>query len=188
MNSRKPVRLRVPGAFRLSAVLVLLVAIVTGCSSRRAREAEQTTTDTSLADTKPSSSVPVTAVMETVPPEVRAGGTFELLVRVEIADVHYIYASNAAGKPFTPTTLNVTLPAGVEVLGDWTGPEPTRKRNGDFIYTDSVSFHRPLRVRANVPAGALSMKGELHYQACTEELCWPPHTLQLSAPVRVHSP
>jgi len=126
--------------------------------------------------------------MKSALPEVRAGEKFEILVRVEIAGAHHIYASNVAGKPFIPTTLDVTLPRGVEALGKWIGPEPTRRRNGELVYTDSVLFHRSLKVRANVPPGLLSIKGELQYQACTEELCWPPRTIQLSSSISVQSP
>jgi DsbC/DsbD-like thiol-disulfide interchange protein len=165
---------------------MLLIAIVTGCYSRMAPHTKET--DAPFASSKPSSSEPVTAAMKSAPPEVMAGETFEILVRVEIAGAHHIYASNVVGKPFIPTTLDVTLPRGVEALGNWIGPEPTRRRSGELVYIDSALFHRPLRVRANVPAGPLSIKGELHYQTCTEELCWPPRTIQLSSSISVQSP
>lgn len=151
-------------------------------------ETKETVTDPQFALSKPSSSEPVTAAMKSAPPEVMAGETFEVLVRVEIAGGHHIYASNMVGKPFLPATLDVTLPGGVEALGHWIGPEPIRRRNGDLVYTDSVLFRRRLKVRANVPAGPLSIKGELHYQACTEELCWPPRIIRLSSSIDVRSP
>ena len=164
------------------------MAIVTGCASRILPETKATITDAQFALPKPSSSQPVTAAMKSASSEVIAGETFEILVRVEIAGAHHIYASNVVGKPFVPTTLEVMLPRGVEALGNWIGPEPTRKRNGELVYTDSVLFRRQLRVRANVPAGPLSIEGELHYQTCTEELCWPPRTIQLSSSISVQSP
>lgn len=167
---------------------MLLIAIVNGCSSRMVLENKETAGDAQFEFSKPSSSEPVTSAMKSAPPEVMAGEAFEILVRVEIAGAHHIYASNMVGKPFIPATLDVTLPRGIEALGDWVGPEPIRRRNGELVYTDSVLFRRRLKVRANVPAGPLSIKGELHYQTCTEELCWPPRTIQLSSSISVRSP
>ena len=185
MNSREPFRRRVHYLSRTSVVLLLLIAIVTGCASRMVPETKVTITDAQFALPKPSSSQPVMAAMKAEPPEVLAGEAFEISVRVEIASAHHIYASNVLGKPFVPATLDVTLPRGVEAVGKWIGPEPTRRRNGDLVYTDSALFRRPLKVHANAPAGPLSIKGELSYQTCTEELCWPPRTIQLSSSIRV---
>jgi hypothetical protein len=166
---------------------LVLIAIVIGCSSRTVPEAKKTVTNAPFVPTEPSSRQPVTAVMKSAP-NVMAGQAFEILVRVAIAGAHHLYASNASGQPFIPTTVELTLPRGVEALGDWIGPEPTRRRNGELVYTDSALFRRQLKVGANVPAGPLSIKGELHYQACTEELCWPPRSIPLSSLIHVHSP
>jgi hypothetical protein len=130
---------------------------------------------------------PVTATMETIPSEVGAGDTCEILVRVKIAAAHHVYASNIVGKPFIPITISLTLPKDVEALGDWIGPEPVLRKNGEFVYTDSALFRRRLRVGVNVPPGPLSIKSEMRYQACTEELCWPPRTIQLSSSISVSS-
>ena len=135
---------------------------------------------------KPSDDQPVTATMEVTPGELTAGQTFQLIVHVDVASAHHIYATNSIGKPFIPTTLSVTLPSGVEAVGPWIVPEPIRRRNGDLIYTDSILFRRSARLHLNIPVGRLSISGDLRYQACTEELCWPPRTLQLSSTIDVH--
>jgi DsbC/DsbD-like thiol-disulfide interchange protein len=109
----------------------------------------------------------------------RAGESFELLVRLRIAGEHHINPLNEAEKPFIPTTLKLTLPEGIESVGDWTAPEPGKARSGAKIYTDSVLFRRRLKILENAKQGTLSLKGELEYQACTSELCWPPKTISL---------
>jgi len=188
MSSREPVERHLRCPSRSSAVLLLLLAVVLGCAPRITSEKKKTVTGADFTASKPSSGRPVVAGMQSAPPEATPGGTFEILVRVEIAGAHHLYASNVVGQPFLPVALDLILPDGVEASGDWIGPEPTRRRNGEFIYTDSVLFRRTLKVRVNVPAGSLSIKGELHYQTCTEELCWPPRTIQLSSSVSVYSP
>jgi len=187
MNCRTPLARRIERPSWSPAVLLLLLVLLTGCASRMTAENRESGTGAERALSKPSSSRPVTAAMQPAPSEVRAGGTFEILVQVEIAGGHHLYASNMVGQPFVPATLDVRLPHGVEALGDWIGSVPTRGRNGGFVYTDSALFRRLLKVHSNVPAGMLSIRGELHYQACTEELCWPPRVIQLSSSLRVYS-
>jgi hypothetical protein len=187
--------------FLFLAVLWTMMWAVAGCTTRPLMQksvnsvmgtnvtpSEATVTDSHFGVTKPSSFQPVVAVMEIIPAKVRKGGTGEILVRLEIAGAHHIYASNIVGKPFIPISLNVTLPDGIEALSDWIAPAPNRTKTGELVYTDSMSFRRSLRVGSNVPAGPLSIKGELRYQACTEELCWPPRTIKLSSSVDIGSP
>lgn len=189
MASSKPVEWHV--SLRSWLLLLALVIAGIGCSSvnqpQPGNPETQRRSDNSLAITGPVDNGPVTASMKADPTEIYAGSMFEILVRVEIAAAYHLYATNSVGKPFVPITLNLTLPNGVEAVSDWTAPPPTRTRSGDLIYTDSVQFRRSLRVGSNVSTGLLSIGGELRYQACTEELCWPPRALKLSTTVGVSS-
>jgi hypothetical protein len=184
--------------FPLLAMLWIAVMALAGCSAespsrgadRRDAVANVTATKTTVTNAqfalpKPSSYRPVTAAMEIVPADVQKGGIAEIQVRLEIAGAHYIYATNVVGKPFIPVSLNVNLPDGIEFSGGWVAPAPDRTKTGELVYTDSVSFRRSLRVGSNVPAGPVSIRGELRYQACTEELCWPPQTITLSSSINV---
>lgn len=185
MNSRATLERRVQLLALSTVVPLSLIVPEIACSSRPVSLSQGSITGDRFALSEPSSSQPLTAAMNSSSPEVVAGERFEIVVRIKIAAAHHIYASNLVDKPFIPATVDLALPRGVETLGDWSGPEPTRARNGAFIYVDSVVLRRPLRIRANVPSGVLSIKGELHYQACTEELCWPPRTIKLVASIQV---
>ncbi|GEM_PF-3066472 len=182
------------------AILGLAVVAFVGCSSQSpSREADRegsgaavTATEAVLNNSEftlfePSSSRPVTAVMEIIPAEIRKAGSAEVQVRLAIAGAYYIYVSNAVGKPFTPVSLTVMLPDGIEFSGGWLASAPERTKTGELVYTDSVTFRRPLRTGSNAPVGRLFIRGEVHYQACTEELCWPPQTITLSSPLNVRS-
>jgi hypothetical protein len=136
---------------------------------------------------EPSRTEPVTAVMKLDRDTVRAGESCEVLVRVRIAAGHHIYSTNAIDGPFTPTTLDLILPADLEPVGKWVAPRPATTKAGERIYTDSILFRRSLKVRLNTPPGLLSIRGELRCQACNEELCWPPGKIGVSASVAVVS-
>lgn len=134
---------------------------------------------------EPSRSEPVTARMDASRKTLSVGDAFELVVRVRIIGGSHIYPLNQAEKPFVPTTLQLTLPSGVEIVGDWQAPEPSRAKGGEKVYTDSVVFRRPLKIRSAPVTGRLSLKGELQYQVCTAEVCWPPKTISLSTAITI---
>lgn len=134
---------------------------------------------------EPSRTEPVTARMDASRKTLGAGEAFELLVRVRIIGGSHIYPLNQAEKPFVPTTLQLTLPSGIEVTGDWLAPEPSRAKGGEKVYTEAVVFRRPLKIRSAAATGRVSLKGELHYQVCTAEVCWPPKTISLSTAITI---
>ena len=47
------------------------------------------------------------------------------------------------------------------------------------IYRDTVLLRRPLKLIS--PPKEPTVSGVLRYQACNEELCWPPGKLELTA-------
>jgi hypothetical protein len=132
---------------------------------------------------EPSRTEPVTARMDASRQTLSAGDAFELVVRARIIGGSHIYPLNQAEKPFVPTTLQLTLPNGVEVAGDWQASEPSRAKGGEKVYTGSVVFRRQLKIGSAAAMGRLSLKGELQYQVCTAEVCWPPKTISLSTAI-----
>lgn len=188
MNCRTQALRHIRSSIFLSALLVLFVAVLAGCSPPVVPQTVEVASTVPSESSRLSSGQPVMGTMTSWPDRLQAGAVFELRVSVKIASAHHIYASNALGSPFVPATLNVALPDGVEDLGTWTGPEPKRSRGGEYIYTDTVEFRRSFKLQTNVPPGSMSIRGEFHFQACTDELCWPPRTIPLATSLRVNSP
>jgi hypothetical protein len=118
------------------------------------------------------------------PVDLRAGATAELLVAVRIARAHYLHAEADHGGTFTPLKIEATLPPGVEFVGNWIFPSPIAGRAGVPIYRDSVLLKRSLKI-TSLPPQTLNVSGVLRYQACNDELCWPPGRLELSAPLSI---
>lgn len=179
---------KTPATTTFAAAVLVCTA---GCASRtesQHREPVRSIPVVFLEPATPSASEPVTAVMQAVPEEVAAGGSFELLVRVAIAGAHHVYARVPEDSPFSAARLELNLPPGLEALDDWSRSEPVQRRPGQLVYTESAWFRRRFRVVSKPPDGVLTIKGALHYQACTEELCWPPGVLPLSASLRTASP
>jgi DsbC/DsbD-like thiol-disulfide interchange protein len=77
------------------------------------------------------------------------------------------------------------IPDGSVAVGDWKQPAPGVTRSGEFIYTDSVIFERRCRASLNAGTEPLSIAATLRFQACNDEVCRPPATLNLVARVRI---
>jgi hypothetical protein len=132
---------------------------------------------------EPSPSEPVRAVMACRP---SGRVTAELLVAVRIARAHYLHAEADHGGTFTPLGMEATLPAGIEFAGDWAFPPAEAGRAGVAVYRNFVLLRRSLRV-ASPPPKTLTVTGVLRYQACNDELCWPPGKMELSAPISIRT-
>ena len=129
---------------------------------------------------EPTPSDPVKAVMVYRP---SGRSTAELLVVVRIARAHYLHAEADHGGTFTPLRIEASLPPGVEFDGDWDYPTPEAGRVP--AYRNTVLLRRSLKMTYSTsPQNAT---GVLRYQACNDELCWPPGKLELSAPLAIQS-
>ena len=187
-----------------SVLVVMLVGHLSGCGNQAmhveqdkrpsekvvAREQEKPAdigpVAEDLAVAEPSPSAPVTASMACRPARVKGETTVELLVTVRIARAHYLHAEADHGGTFTPLGMEATLPAGIEFVGDWIFPPPEAGRAGVPVYRNSVLLRRSLRV-AFPTLKTLSVTGILRYQACNDELCWPPGKMELSAPLSIQT-
>jgi Disulphide bond corrector protein DsbC len=147
-------------------------------------QTDATAVATSIEETAvpdPSPSEPVTAVMTIRPKRATVGETALVLVHIRIASAHFIHAKDDAGGPFVPVAVNVTLPEGVEPIGDWQAPTPENGRGNSRVYRNSVVLRRSVKVVSSSAPETLTVTGELRYQVCTDELCWPRGRLKLSA-------
>jgi hypothetical protein len=181
---------------RVSLALILPLGHLSGCGPEHASP-QATAPDQHKAPTptvsaapipepdpivpEPSQSDPVKAVMEC---RKKGGDTAELLVAVRIAGTYYLHADADHDGTFTPLKVEATLPPGVEFVGDWCSPAPTQER-GIEVFRSSVLLKRTLKV---ISATADSkVTGVLRFQACNDELCWPPGKMELSAPLSIQA-
>lgn len=114
-----------------------------------------------------------------------AGGRYPLLFRLTISGAWYLHGTKAEEGLLIPTAIRFQSAPGVEVEG-FRFPLPERKKFEYTtelveVYSGQVLVRATLAVRREAPLGAQELKGELSYQACSENSCLPPET----APLRV---
>jgi DsbC/DsbD-like thiol-disulfide interchange protein len=119
----------------------------------------------------------------------RAGDTFTVRVEVQIESGWHIYAIDRPTGPSIPTSINFELPKTLAWDGDWTGSEPTlddaHPDEPSFIYTGSASFSRRVRVAQGASSGAVTLRGNLRYQACDKFSCRAPTRQPLETQITI---
>src|SRR5262249_15010744 len=133
---------------------------------------------------KASANEPVTARM-IAPKTVMPGEILELLVTIWIDGAYYVHAPEDQDGPFTGLSVELALPPGISATGEWKFPTAAKGRGGRPIYLDHIVLKRSLRIQPDATPSSYTIAGELSYQACNTELCWPVRKLPLTAVIVV---
>jgi thiol:disulfide interchange protein DsbD len=121
---------------------------------------------------------------------VARGASFQLAVVLKIRNGFHINARKPSAEYLIPTDLRANLPAGFKSVGEITYPKGELRtfaftKTPLNVYEDKVVLRVPLAVQPDAPLGAQHIPLKLRYQACSNEVCLPPVTLDVDAPVTV---
>ena len=145
----------------------------------------------------PSAQPQIPSGREVVSPSVYAslepvarGGSFQLAVVLKIRPGFHINARKPSAEYLIPTDLRANLPAGFKPAGEVSYPKGELRtfafsKTPLNVYEDKVVLHLPLTALPDAPLGAQHIPLKLRYQACSNEICLPPVTLDVDAPVTV---
>jgi hypothetical protein len=121
--------------------------------------------------------------------ELTAGGTTEATVKLAVASGFHINANPPSFSYLKATELTVEPGAGVTVGKPTYPPSVTRKftfsKDPLAVYEGETEIKLPLTAAADAKKGAQTLKGKLRVQACDEEKCYPPRTIEAAIPVTV---
>ncbi len=121
---------------------------------------------------------------------VARGSAFQIAVVAKIRTGFHINARKPSADYLIPTDLRAELPAGFKTAGDASYPRgelhtfaftktPLNVYQGKFV------IRLPLAALADAPLGAQNIPLKLRYQACSNEVCLPPVTLNVDTVVTV---
>lgn len=120
----------------------------------------------------------------------KAGEKFNVQVSGSIQGGWYVYSiTQGAGGPI-PTRITVAEP--FTLAGGIKGPAPKRQMDANFgieteKYVGSANFTVPVSVPATAAPGAQTLNVSVRFQTCNDEVCLPPKTVKLSAPIEIAS-
>ena len=121
---------------------------------------------------------------------VARGSNFQFAVVLKIRPGFHINARKPSAQYLIPTDLRADLPAGFKSAGEITYPQGELKtfafsKTPLNVYQDKIILRLPLAAQPDAPLGAQHIPLKLHYQACNNEVCLPPVTLDVDAQLTV---
>jgi hypothetical protein len=122
---------------------------------------------------------------------VARGGSFQIAVVLKIRQGFHINAREKSADYLIATDLRTEAPSGFKV-GQVTYPKGelhtfSFSKKPLNVYEGKVILRLELTALPNVALGAQHIPLKLRYQACSSEVCLPPVTLEVDAPVTIAS-
>lgn len=164
---------------------LLLLFLFVACS--RLEKSSQPASD-SPGEGKKIASVDVVKA-SVAPAKIAAGGTTEALVLLNIQDGYHINGNPPTYAYLKATELEVSAADGLSV-GFISYPNASTKKfpfaeKPLSVYEDEISLKVFLKAEKTAPSGQRSLDAKLRIQACDDQVCYAPGTLDLTIPVTV---
>jgi thiol:disulfide interchange protein DsbD len=120
---------------------------------------------------------------------VARGSSFQIAVVLKIRNGFHINARQPSEDYLIATDLRADVPAGFKA-GDISYPKGelhtfTFSKKPLNVYEDKAILRLALSALPNAPLGAQHVPLKLRYQACSNEVCLPPVTVDVDAPLTV---
>lgn len=164
---------------RLAAILLPLL-IVAGCG-------KQPATDVVTSTRRVASETVVT--VEAPPVEINAGASTETGVRLKVDHGYHINANPASFSYLIATELDVPKADGISAA-KVNYPRPLIKKFSFSeeplaVYENEADLKVTLLADASAKQGQTSLPAKLRIQACDDQVCYPPGTIDVWIPVTV---
>lgn len=121
--------------------------------------------------------------------KVKRGGSVQIAVVIEVDDGYHINSNRPSDKNLIPTALKLERAAGLtttpviypkaKMEKFEFSPKPLSVLDGKFLLRLTV------RARPSTAPGSQTLKAKLTVQACNNQLCLRPQTIDLSIPLQV---
>lgn len=114
-----------------------------------------------------------------------ADSQLKLTVHVQVLEGWHAYAKVPSNQPYIPLTIDLDLPDGVSLLGEWISP-PSQEDSGNpglHLFTGSFAFEATLAVAATAKVKD-GITCRLAYQVCDLSMCMPPKTDARTLPLK----
>ncbi|MFL6214707.1 MAG: protein-disulfide reductase DsbD domain-containing protein [Blastocatellia bacterium] len=120
---------------------------------------------------------------------VKAGAATPVVLVVEISDGYHINSNRPADKNLVATALKFDKLAGLSVSPVIYPRAKTQKFEFSpkplSVYEGRATFKMTARALATAAAGQQTLKGKLTVQACNNQLCLRPQTVDVAIPIEV---
>lgn len=171
-------------------ILCALFLAYGGCAQTKNgtnSSAGSTTNPSSEGTAKP----PPTDVVRAEPMklEIKAGSSAEASLKLTITNGYHINANPASFPYLKATKLEVQPGEGITAGAAIYPASVTRtfkfSKEPLAVYEGEVTIKLPLTAAASATTGPRPIQGKVLVQACDEEACYPPRTIEISIPLTI---
>ena len=121
------------------------------------------------------------------PTDIPAGGQGEVVARLTVKDGYHVNANPATYPYLIATTLSIEPNDGISA-GTISYPKPLTRQfpfaeNPLAVYEGESEIKVPLKASASATKGERTIPAQLRIQACDDQVCYPPGTIDLKIPL-----
>ncbi len=122
-------------------------------------------------------------------PKVQRGRTVTASLVIDIPSCYHLNAHNPISKFALPTKIEVEPPGGMKV-GSIVYPRAIVRRfsfSDDKlgVYENRAVIRFTMTIPPNQAKGKGEIKARLNYQSCSDEVCFPPETREVTVPITI---
>ncbi len=117
---------------------------------------------------------------------IKRGDTVTQTLQVTVQGGSHVNSNKPKGEYLIP--LKLQWEPGPVKADSISYPQPEQIKVGDetlSVFTGSFVLSTQFKASQDAPAGAASINGKLHYQACNNQMCFRPSSLTVRLPVVV---
>jgi DsbC/DsbD-like thiol-disulfide interchange protein len=171
------------------AITCLLLLFVAACSKPGANSTGESTATPAVSPAAQRITSESVVKAEARPVEIPAGGSAQAVVRVTIQNGYHINANPPTYPYLKATALEVPAAEGVS-FAFVTYPKALDKTfpfadKPLAVYEGITELKATLKAYKTAKPGERSLPAHLRIQACDDQVCYPPGTLELAIPVKV---
>lgn len=172
----------------LTIPCLVLLLVTAGCSKPGQNSASESTTSPAVSPSQRITSESVVKVV-TQPLEISAGGSGEAIVRLNIQSGYHINANPPTYSYLKATELEIPPGGGISV--DFIVYPTPIERKLEFaekplaVYEGQTELKAQLKADKSAKKGEQSIPARLRIQACDEQVCYAPGTINLALPVSI---
>ena len=164
------------------------IFVLAGCANKSATPTAKPAAPSAVAENKRIASVDVVKAA-VQPAAINAGGSGEAIVRLTIQKGYHINANPPTYRYLKATELEIAQGEGVSVTSVYYPPPLNRKftfaEKPLAVYEGDTELKATLKADPSTKKGERSISARLRIQACDDEVCYPPGTLDLAIPVSI---
>ena len=169
------------------AVVLLLLVTIAACSRSAVDNQNQAASNTAGEPRRIASVDVVKATPQQV--DIPAGGSANTTINLKIQNGYHVNANPPSYPYLKATELDVPSSSGISI-GFISYPTPIKKKfsfaEGPLaVYEGETTLKVRLKADKSAPPGTHNLAGKLRVQACDDQVCYPPGTIEIAIPITI---